>query len=340
MRRPVEPEGKGGNARLAIIPAMPKILLIRMSSMGDIIHNFPAATELRSHFPQAEIHWVVEEAFVDLARLHPAIDRIVPFALRRWRKKLWGATNRAEMRAFKYDLLEEDYDVAIDSQGLLKSAIVGKLSGAAVVGYSRQTARDPLACLFYDRRFDIPPVHVIERNRMIVGRALGYTPDGPLDYGISPPKIALSWQPANPFVVCLTATARAAKLWPETHWITLGHWLLAEGLVPVFPWGSEPEHERSLRLADALPGSLAPPRFSLTEGARLLADARLAIGVDTGLMHMAAAVNTPTVGIFCDSDPDHAGPRGRCFAKSLGGVQQVPTVDEVRTAVAAALATR
>lgn len=317
---------------------MSKILLIRLSSMGDIIHTFPAATELRSQFPDAEIHWVVEEAFIGLAKLHPGVNRIVPFALRRWRKKLWGAQNRAEMRAFKADLIDEEYDLAIDSQGLLKSAIVGKLSGAPLAGFSRLTARDPVACLFYDRRFDIPPLHVIERNRMIVGRTLGYTPEGPLDYGIRPPILSLDWQPQVPFVVCLTATARAAKLWPEENWIALGTWLLAEGLIPVFPWGSPEEQARSVRLVSALPGSLVSPRFSLTEAARLLADACVAIGVDTGLMHLAAAVDTPTVGIFCDSDPHHAGPRARRFAQSLGGVQQMPSVANVRTVVAAALA--
>ncbi|GLR12563.1 ADP-heptose--LPS heptosyltransferase [Chitinimonas prasina] len=319
---------------------MSKILLIRMSSMGDIIHNFPAVTELRRHFPEAVVHWVVEEAFVGLAGLHPGVNRIVPFALRRWRKKLWNGGNRAEMRAFRSAIAESQYDVAIDSQGLLKSALVGKLSGAALVGYTRHTVRDPLASLFYDRRFDIPAVHVIERNRMLTGRALGYEPEGRLDYGIAPPQLSLDWQPQQPYVVCLSATARDAKLWDEANWIALGQWLQGQGLQLVFPWGSDVEKARSQRLAAALPGSVVPPRFSLVEGARLLADARAAIGVDTGLMHLAAAVDTPTVGIFCDSDPHHAGARARTFSQSLGGVQQPPGVAEVQAVVSAALAAR
>ncbi|MGQ5521820.1 lipopolysaccharide heptosyltransferase I [Chitinimonas sp. PSY-7] len=320
---------------------MPKILLIRMSSMGDIIHNFPAVTELRGHFPNAEIHWVVEEAFVGLASLHPGVNRVIPFALRRWRKSLFTKSNWVEMRAFRMAIENGRYDIAIDSQGLLKSALVGKLSGAALVGYSRHTVRDPLACLFYDRRFDILPIHVIERNRLITGRALGYTPEGKLDYGIQPPKLELEWQPKSPYVVCLTATARDAKLWAEANWIALCQWLqLAHGLQPVFPWGNEVERARATRLAEALPGSLVPPRFSLVEGARLLADAQVAIGVDTGLMHLAAAVDTPTVGIFCDSDPHHAGATARTFSQSLGGVQQPPSVEAVREVVSAALAAR
>lgn len=319
---------------------MPKILLIRMSSMGDIIHTFPAVTELRSRVPEAELHWVVEEAFVGMTRLHPGVDRVLPFALRRWRSSLWNKDNRAEMKAFKATLKDEHYDIAIDSQGLLKSVLVGKLSGASLIGYSRHTVRDPLASFFYDRRLEIPPVHVIERNRMIVGKAFGYESEGTLDYGIRPPSIKLAWQPTVPFVVCLAATARAAKLWPEDRWIGLGQWLLTQNLIPLFPWGNEAEHNRSQRLAAALPGSFVPPRFSLFEAARLLADAKAVIGVDTGLMHMAAAVDTPTVGIFCDSDPHHAGARGRCFAQSIGGVRQLPAVADVQALVVKALTTR
>jgi heptosyltransferase-1 len=314
---------------------MSKALLIRMSSMGDIIHTFPAVTELRQQRPELELHWVVEEAFVEMARLHPGVNCVVPFSLRRWRKKLWDADNRAEMSAFKAAMQAAHYDLAIDSQGLLKSALVGKLSGAPLFGYSRHTVRDPLASLLYDHRCNIPPLHVIERNRRIVGQALGYEPQGMLDYGIRPPEVRLAWQPEPPYVVCLTATARAAKLWPEQRWIQLGRWLVTQGVTPIFPWGSADEQARSNRLATALPGSLVPPRFSLVEAARLLADAKAAVGVDTGLMHMAAAVNTPTVGIFCDSDPHHAAPRSRGFAESLGGVQQSPTVDAVRAVVEA-----
>lgn len=317
---------------------MPKILLIRMSSMGDIIHNFPAVTELRQHFPEAEIHWVVEEAFVGLAGLHPAVDTIVPYALRRWRKKLWARETRQEMRAFNAIIQAARYDLAIDSQGLIKSALVGRLSGAPLVGYSRHSVRDPLASFLYDQKAVIPKVHVIERNRALTGRALGYTPAGKLNYGIQAPDLMLDWQPGKPYAVCLTATARDAKLWSEANWIALGQWLLAQGLAPVFPWGSEVERERSVRLSVALPGSVLPPRFSLVEAARLLADATVAIGVDTGLMHLAAAVDTPTVGIFCDSDPHHAGATARTFSQNLGDVQQPPTVAAVCEVVTAALA--
>jgi len=305
--------------------------------MGDIIHTFPAVTDLAAACPDAQIHWVVEEAFVELARLHPAVHKVLPFALRRWRKSLFSAQTRDEMAAFRYKLRLANYDLAIDTQGLLKSAIVGKLSGAPLAGCSRKTVRDPLATLFFDRKYDIPPVHIIERNRLLVGAAAGYTPQGVLDYGIRPPDLQLDWQPPTPYAVCLTATAREAKCWPEADWITLGRWLQTQGLTPLFPWGAPHEKARAERLAAALPGSVVPPRFSLVEGARLLADAQIAIGVDTGLMHLAAAVDTPTVGIFVDSDPHHAGATGRLFSQSLGGVQQPPSVAAVIEVVKAGL---
>ncbi|HEY9103575.1 lipopolysaccharide heptosyltransferase I [Chitinimonas sp.] len=316
---------------------MPKILLIRLSSMGDIIHNFPALTELRQHFPEAEVHWVVEEAYLGLAGLHPGIDKIIPFALRRWRKRLWSKDNRAEIRAFRDTIQSAHYDLALDSQGLIKSALVGKLSGAPLAGYSRKTARDPLSSFFYDRPIDVPRLHVIERARQLTGRALGYEPQGLLDYGIVPPAERLPWQPADPYVVCLTATARDAKLWEEERWIALGRWLNAQGLRPVFPWGNEAEKVRSERLAAALDFALVPPRFSLVEAARLLADARLAIGVDTGLMHMAAAVDIPTVGIFCDSTFEHAGATARTFSRNIGGLAQQPPLADVQALVTEAL---
>lgn len=316
---------------------MKKILIVRMSSMGDIIHTFPAVTDLASAYPDTQIHWVVEEAFVGLARLHPAVHRIIPFALRRWRKSLFSKKTWREILAFRRDLQSTEYDLVVDTQGLLKSAIVGKLAGGPLAGCSRKTVRDPFATLFFDRKYDIPPVHIIERNRLLLAAAAGYVPQGELNYGIQAPDLMLDWHPRIPYAVCLTATAREAKCWPENDWIALGHWLVSQGLMPVFPWGAPHERARVERLAQVLPQSLICPRFNLVEGARLLADARIVIGVDTGLMHLAAAVDTPTVGIFVDSDPHHAGATGRLFSRSLGGVQQPPTVADVIETVRAGL---
>lgn len=317
---------------------MPKILLVRLSSMGDIIHNMPAATDIARHFPDAEIHWAVEESFVELPRLHPSVAKIVPFALRRWRKRLWDAGYRAEMRAFRDALRAERYDLAIDSQGLIKSALVGRLSGAPVAGFDRRSARDPFAGLLYHRDFAISrELHVIVRNRLIAGRALGYEPEGPLDFGLEAPALDLPWRPSSPYAVFLTATSRDAKLWPEADWIGLGRRLAREGVRAVLPWGSSPERERARRIADALPEAVVAPRLTLTEAASLLDGAALAVGVDTGLMHLAGAVATPTVAIFCDSPPQLAGVRSSAYAVSLGGIGAPPALAEAERAALAGL---
>ncbi|MFC4159977.1 lipopolysaccharide heptosyltransferase I [Chitinimonas lacunae] len=320
---------------------MPKILLLRLSSMGDIVHNMPAATDIAAHFPEAEIHWVVEENFIELPQLHPAIKRIVPIALRRWRRRPFDAGYRAEMRRFRDTLQAERYDLAIDSQGLIKSALVGRLSGATVAGFDRHSARDPFASLFYHRRFDISrELHVIVRNRLIAGRALGYEPEGPLDFGLQPPPLELPWRPASPYAVFLTATSRDAKLWPEADWISLGRVLASRGLRCVLPWGSPPERERAERIAQVVPDAVVAPRFNLTEAAVLLAGAEVAVGVDTGLMHLAGAVATPTVAIFCDSPPQLAGVRSSAYAVSLGGIGTPPRLAEVEAATLAGLESR
>ncbi len=319
--------------------AMPNILIIRMSSMGDVIHNFPAITDLRSHFPNAEVDWVVEEGFAELAALHPGVNRVVPCAIRRWRKRFWTAANRAEMAAFRARLQAGHYDLVIDSQGLFKSAVVARLAGAPIAGYDRHSIREPLASLFYDARYPVSRLeHAITRNRLITGRALGYTPDAPLHYGIQAPAVALDWRPTGDYAVLLTATSRDDKLWDEAHWVALAHSLLARGLCPVFPWGGEHERQRAERLAAQLPRAVVAPRLRLGEAARLLADARLVVGVDTGLVHLAAAVHVPTIALFCASEPGLTGVLGSAYACNLGGNGRPPSLAEVEAKVAEALA--
>lgn len=307
--------------------------------MGDVIHNFPAITDLRTHFPDAIVHWVVEEGFAELAGLHPGVDQIIPCALRRWRKRCWTAANRAEMRAFRDRLRQEHYDLVIDSQGLLKSALVAQLSQATIAGYDRRSIREPLASLFYDARFPVSRAqHAIARNRQITGRALGYAPSHALDYGIRPPAMALPWRPSAAYAVLLTATSRDDKLWAEANWVALGQHLLARGLCPVLPWGGPHERSRAERIAAQLPGAVVAPQLRLGEAARLLADAKLAVGVDTGLVHLAAALNVPTIALFCASEPGLTGVLGAAFASNLGGNGRPPALAEVEAKVSEALA--
>jgi len=304
-----------------------------MSSLGDVIHTFPAVTDLRRALPDAALDWVVEEAYVALARLHPGVTRVVPLALRRWRRSLVRGDTWREAAAFRRSLREHAYDAILDTQGLLKSAAVACLARGPVHGFGRRTAREPLAACFYDARYEFAPSdHKVERYRSVAARALGYVP-GALDYGVvSPPKPACA--PAAPYCLLLHSTARAAKLWRDEAWIEVGRGLAERGLACVLPWGEAAERERAERLARSIPGALVPPRLSLAEACGLVGHARVVVGLDTGLTHLAAALRVPVVGIFCDSEPLDAHPLGAGRTAYRGGVGTPPSTAEVLAAVA------
>jgi heptosyltransferase-1 len=312
---------------------MKRILLIRMSSLGDIIHTFPAATDLRRALPDAALDWVVEEAYVPLARMHPGVTRVLPLALRRWRRQLASAATWREGAAFRRGLREHAYDAILDTQGLLKSAAVACLARGPVHGFGGGTAREPLASRFYDFKYEFAAAdHKVERYRTVAARALGYVP-GALDYGIvAPPRPAAA--PLAPYCVLLHSTARAAKLWRDQDWIEVGRHLAARGLACVLPWGVEAERQRAERLAAAIPRAAAPARMPLLEICGLIGHAQAVVGLDTGLTHLAAALRVPVVGIFCDSEPLDARPLGTGRTAFRGGVGEPPSASEVIAALA------
>jgi len=287
---------------------MPKILLVKTSSMGDVIHNLPVVSDIRAHFPEAEIDWVVEESFAGIPALHPGVGKIIPVAVRRWRKHLLSRAVHTEISAFVKHLRSKTYDVVLDTQGLIKSAIITRLAQGARCGFDRKSAREPLAALFYDKTLRIEKIqHAVVRNRLLAGRTLGYSPDDPVNYGIVAPSLALPWLPATPFVVLLHATSRDDKLWPEADWIALGAYLAGKGIACVLPWGSTAEQQRSQWLADKISLSVVPPALTLGQAATLLSLSIATVGVDTGLVHLAAALNVPAIAIYCASDPGLTG---------------------------------
>ena len=307
-----------------------RLLLVKTSSLGDVIHNLPVVTDILRHFPKAKIDWCVEESFAAIPRLHPGVGQVIPVAVRRWRKKLLQAATWREIGAFRQAVRQCDYDLVLDTQGLAKSALIARQARGPLAGYAADSAREPLAARFYDRHFSVDKaLHAVERNRRLAAAALGYSLDAAVDYGITVPTGAFAWLPAKPYVVLLTATSRDDKLWPEDHWVALGEQLAEHGLTCVLPGGSALERERAARLAGQIPGAIAAPPMRIDELASLLAGACGALGVDTGLTHLAVAVKTPTVAIYTATDPGLTGVYGAGFHRNLGGKAQVPAVASV-----------
>lgn len=313
---------------------MLRILLVKMSSLGDVVHNFPAVTDLRRHLPNAQVDWVVEEAYAPLVALHPGVDEVITVAIRRWRRAVARRATWREYGALRRRLASRLYDRIIDSQGLVKSAWIAGLAAGEHVGLSKQTAREPMASRFYDSIFHIPShLHAVERNRMLVAFAMKFGIQGPIDYGLRELRRDPAVEFARPYAVFLHGTSRADKEWQEDAWRATGIALAKRGLHIILPWGSAKEEMRSQRLAEGMTAATVPSRRSIDQMAGILAGARVIVGVDTGLVHLGAALKVPTVAIFCGSDPALTGPVGQGRIAICGSALVAPTVDDVLLAV-------
>ena len=312
---------------------MKKILLIKTSSLGDVIHALPALTDLNAALPAARVDWVVEESLVPIVKLHTGVGEVIPVAMRRWRRAWWRRSIRDEMSARRRQLRTHTYDSIVDAQGLIKSALIARAARGERHGLDFHSAREPLAP-FYDHVYRIPwEIHAVERTRLLFARALDYTVPSRCDYGIRAAARTFPWLYAPAYAVLLHASSGDYKLWDENNWKRLGDALNASGITCLLPFGNAREYERSMRLAGTLQGALVPPALSLDEIAALLAGAKVVVGVDTGLTHLAAALGVPTVGIYKGTDPAATGIYGAARAVNLGAIGREPGADEVIAAV-------
>jgi heptosyltransferase-1 len=311
---------------------MSNFLLIKTSSLGDVIHQMPAVTEARLRQPGMRLTWVVEEAFVPLVTLHPGVDAVIAVASRRWRRAPHRPATWREIMHFAQTLRAERYDAVVDTQGLFRTGLMARLALGERHGYDAVSARESWAARFYDVHHSVDrSLHAIARNRALTGRALGYAPDGDVNFGLERARLAAA--ATGPTAILLHGTARAEKEWPEQHWRDLGAALAARGYGIVLPWGTASEHARADRIA-ATTNALVPRRQPLDEIARFLAGASLVIGVDTGLLHLAAALGVPLVAIFVGSEPSLTGPRGAGpIAVVSGNRAEPPAVEAVLAAV-------
>ena len=310
-------------------PAL-RILLVKTSSLGDVVHNLPVVEDLRAAFPGVVIDWVVEEAFAAIPRLHPGVSQVLPVAVRRWRRRLWHPATWREISDFTGALRAQRYDAIIDTHGLLKSAWIARLARGLRHGLDHVSAREPLG-LFYDHVYRVPwDRHAVERNRSLAAQALGHALPASPRYGLRiAAQPSTAHLPAAPYAMLLHATSAERKLWPEARWAELGHMLAAQSIRCVLPWGTVAEHARSIRLARAIPQAVVPEHMALDALAALLAGAQVVAGTDTGLTHLAGALGVPTLGIYCATDPAATGLYGCARAINIGGVGTPPTAAAV-----------
>jgi heptosyltransferase I len=314
---------------------MPNILLIKTSSLGDVVHNLPVVGDIRARFPRARIDWVVEEAYRDIVGMHPGVHRAIPVALRRWRGNILNPAHWREFGQFRRALAGVRYDSVIDTQGLIKSALLARSASGKRHGYAAASAREPLAARFYDCTHVVPrDLHAVARNRRLAGLALGYEVPAVLDYGIAVPAGAAPVE-FGPYCVLLHATSSSGKLWPEPAWERLVAELARLGYASILPWGNAAERARSERIARIQREAVVPPAQGILGMAGLLSGAEAVIGVDTGLSHLAAALGRPVVALYCGTHPRltgvYAGRGAR--VRNLGDAGFVPEVAEVLTAL-------
>lgn len=323
-----------------------KILLVRVSSLGDVLHNLPMVADLLRRHPGATIDWVVEEGYVSLVRLNPHVRKVIPWALRRWRKSLGKSGTRAEIRAFLRTLREEEYDYVFDTQGLLKTGIImgaarvrkgGKKVGLA--NGSEGSGYEGVSRIFHTDSIPLSPrTHAVARGRLVAGAALDYPVDTAPDFGLPAPDASQrpAFLPAEDYAVFFHGTARAAKKWEDANWIALGKALAP---MPVLlPWGSEAERRDAEALAAGIPNARVLPRLSMMDAVTLAQHARLAVGVDTGLTHIAAAFVRPTIEIYCDSPKWKTEGNWSERIVNLGELGAPPSSDEVVAAARRLLA--
>ena len=311
---------------------MSDILFIKTSSLGDVIHHMPAVTEAKRHNPDARIAWVVEENYAPLAALHPDVAEVIPVAVRRWRRRLYAWSAWSGIRSFIASLRSRRYDKVIDTQGLMRSAAMARFAYGERHGYNADSVRERAAAWFYNVQHEVPrSEHAIARNRALTGLALGYVPEGAPDFGLD--RAALSGVTRTPYGIFLHATAQQVKEWPEENWLALAR-ALEPNINLLLPFGSPTEKARADRLAEQLENTRVPIGRAIDDMARMIAGASFVVGVDTGILHLAAALGVPLVGIFCGSEPALTGPIGSGPIEVVGGKGVTPSVEDVLAAVA------
>lgn len=287
-----------------------RVLLIKTSSMGDLIHTLPALTDAGRAIPGIRFDWMVEDSFQEIPAWHPLVDRVIPVALRRWRKGWLSKETRSGFSELRSTLRDHSYDLVLDAQGLVKSAFLAMFANGPRAGLDFRSARETLAALAYQKRHTVNFYqHAVVRMRSLFSLALQY------DLPSSPPSFGLDRKQFNAdvnqdYVVFLHGTTWPSKQWPESYWQTLAQMAAAQGLRIKISGGNDEEVARAERIAAGNPAVDLMPRLSISKMAEVLAGSRAAVAVDTGFGHLAGALDVPTVSIYGSTNPDYTGALG------------------------------
>lgn len=311
------------------------ILIVRTSSLGDLVHMLPAITDIATHYPDATIDWLVEESFAMIPTWHPAVSNVIPVAHRRWRKNWWSASSRAERAVVKKRLQQKQYDIVLDMQALLKTVWMTRMARGTKHGLDWKSAREPLASLFFDVKHRVEFWQpAITRQRLLASLALGYEYSGPANYGLQGISNSVAIEPA---ALIMPSASRDDKLWPESAWHQVFDYLQAQGLGLRLLAGSPAESARAQALIGQRNNAQVLPRMDLFGVATELAKAKIMVGLDSGLTHLSAALERPTIGIYKASTPVRTPLVSTAYTASLGDRGQEPSAELVLSAVQQAL---
>ena len=305
------------------------VLLVKTSSMGDVIHTLPALTDARAAIPGLRVDWVVEEAFAELAARHPAVANVFPCALRRWRKHPIKARRTGEWADFKSAMQAVNYDAVIDAQGLIKSAFVTRLARGPKFGLDKHSAREGLSARVLDHPLSVVRgQHAIQRVRQLFSQALNYPlPDSAPDYGLPRAHVPAPLSQPGELVFC-HGTTWPTKHSPEAFWRQLLELATAEGHRVHLPWGNDAEKARAERLAAGLERVEVLPKMGLDSLTDKLLGWDAFIAVDTGLAHLAAAAGLPGVALYGPTDPVLTGVQGVRASSLAADFPCAPCVQE------------
>ncbi|TAN28461.1 MAG: lipopolysaccharide heptosyltransferase I [Castellaniella sp.] len=312
-----------------------RILIVRTSSLGDLVHLLPTMSDIAAHVTDAQIDWIAEESFAEIPAWHPAVHEVIRVAHRRWRKHWWSAQTRRERAALRERLGARQYDVVLDMQALLKSVWLVRQTHGVRHGLDWQSAREPLASLFYDVRHRVEFWQpAIIRQRTLAAATFGYTVEGPPDFGLGAFTDGVAIEPT---ALIMPSASRDDKLWPATEWQQVFDDLQSRGLALRLLAGNEAEQARAQALIAGRDGAEVLPRMGLRQVAEQLARARIMVGLDSGLTHLSAGLGRPTIGIYRASTPVRTPLQGPAYVASLGERGQAPDATRVRAAIAEAL---